>query len=140
MGIAMAASVERSAEYDVVVPVPTTSRRLRARGYNQAEVLAASVARRCGIALEVPLVRVDSKRSQTALGPRERRANVDRVFRSVRGVAGTALLVDDVLTTASTAGEAARVLRAAGAARVDVVTYARALPRLEARNERSSRG
>jgi ComF family protein len=117
----------------VVVPVPTTAERLRRRGYNQAELLAASFAERTGRPLcRAALVRQAEGRSQTELTPAERRANVRGVFapgRSHDGVVGArVLLVDDVLTTGSTASEAATALTTMGAKRVTLVTFARAFP------------
>lgn len=122
-----------SAPISVVVPVPTTRTRRRRRGYNQAAVLAEVVGR----ALERPVVGALRRRSggttQVALQPMERGRNVLRVF-SVEGVGGRrirgrhVLLVDDVLTTGATAGEASRALEAAGVTGVTLVTFARALP------------
>jgi len=116
----------------VVVPVPTTAKRKRARGYNQAELLAATFAARTGRALRHALVRRSEGRSQTALTPTERRENVRGVFAggpASGDVAGArVLLVDDVLTTGSTACEAAVTLAGLGASSVTLVAFARALP------------
>jgi len=115
-----------------VVPVPTTARRLRERGYNQAELLARRVARVTGVPLVPALARRGDRGSQTALTPSERRENVRGAFTPsltaarVRG--GHVLLVDDVLTTGATAGEAAEALVEAGAERVTLLAFARALP------------
>jgi ComF family protein len=116
----------------VVVPVPTTSKRRRQRGYNQAELLAESFAARTGRPIRRALVRRSEGRSQTALTPAERRENVRGVFApsAAEGdVAGTrVLLVDDVLTTGATASEAAAALVSRGASCVTLVAFARALP------------
>jgi ComF family protein len=116
----------------VVVPVPTTSERARARGYNQAEALACRVAAVSGLPLIAALERVGRQASQTVLRPDERRANVRGVFRPtpvgsgpVRGA--RVLLIDDVLTTGATACEAATVLSGMGAETVTLLTFARAL-------------
>jgi predicted amidophosphoribosyltransferase len=112
----------------VVVPVPTTSSRLRARGYNQAGLLADRVGARLGLPVGDALERVRGDVSQTALTPEERRSNVRGAFRCSGPVRGASvLLVDDVLTTGATAGEAATTLVAAGADRVVLVAFARAL-------------
>jgi ComF family protein len=115
-----------------VVPVPTTTKRKRRRGYNQAELLAECFARHTGRSVRRALVRRSAGRSQTALTPAERRENVRGVFapsRSPEGVAGArVLLVDDVLTTGSTASEAATTLASMGATCVTLVAFARALP------------
>ncbi|MGE0159185.1 MAG: ComF family protein [Gemmatimonadales bacterium] len=116
----------------VVVPVPTTTNRRRRRGYNQAELLAERFAACTGRSLRNALVRRSEGRSQTSLSPAERRANVRGVFApnpSVGSLEGArVLLVDDVLTTGSTAAEAATTLAAMGAAHVTLVAFARALP------------
>jgi ComF family protein len=116
----------------LVVPVPTTGKRRRQRGYNQAELLAERFAARTGRRLRRALVRRSEGRSQTSLTPAERRENVRGVFvaSAVEGdVAGArVLLVDDVLTTGATASEAASALVAMGASCVTLVSFARALP------------
>lgn len=125
----------------LVVPVPTTRARIRARGYNQAAVLADVVASRLDLPWTEALVRGAASESQTSLDPGARRANVRGAFSpSVRDLEGRdVLLVDDVLTTGATACEAARVLMDAGAASVALVTFARALPRISARLEARGR-
>jgi ComF family protein len=115
---------------DLVAPVPLHWWRRIKRGYNQCDVLAEHLARR----LRVPcwprcLRRTRYTPYQSSRTTAERRANVAGVFvartpASVRG--RTILLVDDVLTTGSTASEAARALKTAGAKRVVVAVLARA--------------
>jgi ComF family protein len=116
----------------VVVPVPTTPKRLRTRGYNQADLLAACFAERTNREVRRAILRRAEGRSQTSLTPAERRANVRGAFApspSQGDLAGArVLLVDDVLTTGSTASEAAVTLASMGAARVTLVAFARALP------------
>jgi len=117
----------------LVVPVPTTPGRLRARGYNQARLLAEEVARRAGGTLVDALSRADRGGSQVALQREERRANVQGAF-SVRAEAAASirgceiLLVDDVLTTGATASAAALSLSEGGATGVRLLTFARSLP------------
>ncbi|MDI9569332.1 MAG: ComF family protein [Pseudomonadota bacterium] len=118
--------------FDVVVPVPLHVRRLRERGFNQSLLLARTVAAGRGIPVDfVSLRRERDTPPQTAMGRNERRVNIRGAFAVVRrdrlrdrGV----LLVDDVYTTGSTLGECARTLLEGGAARVGVLTLARALP------------
>ena len=115
----------------VLVPVPTTKARARSRGYNQAALLAERVGQRLGLPVRHALERTSGSASQTRLRPDERAENVRGVFRCVRPgwVEGAdVLLVDDVLTTGATAGEAAGVLSDAGAASVALIAFARALP------------
>ncbi len=117
----------------IVVPVPTTARRHKMRGYNQAELLAESVAGSLRRPLCRALVRDSEGRSQTALTPAERRENVRGVFapatpRDPRVTDAHVLLVDDVLTTGATASEAAATLVGMGARSVTLLAFARALP------------
>jgi ComF family protein len=118
-------------DYDVIIPVPLHSRRLRWRGFNQAALLGAAVARRMARPLDVAsLARIRATPPQTSRNHRERRRNVEGAFAVTRPrlVANRrVLLVDDVMTTGATADECARTLLAAGARRVDVLTLARVL-------------
>lgn len=117
--------------YDLVVPVPLHRARLRWRGFNQAALLGAAVARRLGRPLDVAcLARVRPTPPQTMQSHDERERNVRDAFavRRPGRVAGRrVLLVDDVMTTGATANECARVLLKAGAHGVDVFTLARAV-------------
>ncbi|MFN8545876.1 MAG: phosphoribosyltransferase family protein [Candidatus Binatia bacterium] len=114
----------------LVVPVPLHPRRLRARGFNQALLLAHRLARRRCLDLGVrALVRLRDTAAQADLGADGRQANIRAAFavRQPATVVGRAIvLVDDVMTTGATANACASALRAAGAERVDVLTVGRA--------------
>jgi ComF family protein len=126
-----AAPALEAGAYDVVIPVPLHRTRLRWRGFNQAALLGVALARRLDCALDVAtLARVRPTASQTARDRTERARNVRDAFavrRPARVAGRRVLLVDDVMTTGATADECARVLRAAGARRIDVLTLARVL-------------
>ncbi|MCE5342615.1 MAG: ComF family protein [Eubacteriales bacterium] len=117
---------------ELCVAVPMHGKRLRRRGYNQAEVLAEAFAQSVGLRLEKDmLTRLHHKRSQVGQGRAARRENIAGAFAlcieaapKVRG--RRILLVDDVLTTGATAEECARVLLEAGAEQVRVLTACRA--------------
>ena len=113
----------------LVVPVPLHLSRLRARGYNQALLLARGLARRRGLACDARvLARTRATAEHATLGAEARRANVRDAFRLRAGAAlrhMTVVLVDDVLTTGATADACARVLHAAGACEVHVYTVGR---------------
>lgn len=122
-------------EARLVVPVPTTTVRLRERGYNQAERLARALAAISGRTTLPALQRGVGASSQTALLPAARLANVAGVFALVEGAAADIagehlLLVDDVLTTGATVIACTEALVAGGARCVTVVTFARATGRL----------
>lgn len=128
----MRAGEELFADTDLLVPVPLHRWRLLRRGYNQAADLANAVARQAGLPVLPDLVqRIRATRSQQGLSGRARRDNLGPgAFRvhpwHRRRVAGRRLvLIDDVLTTGATVAACARVLRRAGAERVDVLTLAR---------------
>jgi len=115
-------------EFDSIVPVPMHRSKLRQRGYNQAELLARALARRLRIRCDSALLRkrID-RRPQSTLPRSEREKNVRGAFvGSQRCRDRSILLVDDVCTTAETLRACAKVLIAAGAARVCAVVVAKA--------------
>jgi ComF family protein len=101
----------------MLVSIPLHARRERARGYNQSAVLAAAIAEATGARLCPALVRKRATRTQTRLGREARAGNVASAF-ALAGPAipesAAVILVDDVVTTGATLGEAARVLSGAG--------------------------
>ena len=115
-------------EEETLLPVPLHTTRLRERSFNQAVILAAGLQRRLGMLCRSDLlVRIRATRPQTELARPERQDNLQGAFHCLsRGVSGkNFLLVDDVLTTGSTAQACAAALKKAGAAQVRVVTAAR---------------
>ncbi len=123
------AGAELLAEADALVPVPLHWTRLFARRYNQAAVLAHAIHAAGGPPVGADwLVRRRRTPSQGKRNAAARERNVKGAFRVRPGrtVKDRAIiLVDDVFTTGATVGECARVLRRAGARRVDVLTIAR---------------
>lgn len=121
------------AEAELVAPVPLHWRRLFARRYNQAALLARALARREGLP-EIPdlLLRRRATPSQGRLTRAERHRNVAGAFavnpRRATALEGRRLLlVDDVMTTGATVAACSRAALRAGAAGVDVLVLARAL-------------
>jgi len=117
----------------LVVAVPLFPSKERARGYNQSVLLADAALKRLrpsGLVAAYGLLRrVRDTESQFALTPRMRRKNLRGAFAvadPARVAGREVLLVDDIYTTGATARECARVLMAAGAAKVWVATLARA--------------
>lgn len=118
---------------DFLVPVPTSVRNLRRRGYNQAQVIAAAMSD----ALRVPLLACLERRrqvgTQTTLNPAQRRANVSGAFvlsdSRREMVQGRRLaLVDDVLTTGATVLAAVQALAPGSPASVFACAFARTVP------------
>jgi len=112
-----------------IVPVPLHPLRQRERGFNQAQVLADEVGRALGVPVAPRvLVRGRPTPPQAGLRAADRQANVRGAF-VLRGTARWArvLVVDDVMSTGSTVGECARVLREGGTKEVVVLTLARAV-------------
>jgi ComF family protein len=118
-------------EADALVPVPLHWRRLWARRFNQSAALAQAIGRTRGVPVaREALRRVKATPQQVGLSRSARALNVQGAFRVPEAgrteVAGRRLvLVDDVLTSGATVDACARALLHAGAATVDVLTFAR---------------
>jgi ComF family protein len=111
-----------------LIPVPLAGRRLRDRGYNQSERIAAALGSRVKLPVRCDLLqRIRETRTQTALTPEARHANVSGAFHAGPVTGLELVLVDDVFTTGATLAAAAAALVGAGAARVEAVTFARAV-------------
>ncbi len=125
--------LDLASEPYTIVPVPTTPRRRRRRGYNQATLLAQALSELVGRPMLEALDRPVERPTQVSLPPDQRLANVQNTLVArdeARARLGgrTVLLVDDVLTTGATALEAARTLISAGAEHIYLGTFARTLP------------
>jgi ComF family protein len=112
----------------LLIPVPLSASRFRRRGYNQAIELARHLRRHLGVAVCTDLVtRIRDTPEQAGLNRKQRRRNLRGAFAVSRRIPGAHVaIVDDVVTTGSTANELAKVLKRAGAKRVDVWAVARA--------------
>ena len=127
-----------------LVPIPLGRARERHRGYNQSERLARALGRRWGRPVVPLLIRTRETKTQTALTPAARLANVAGAFQlrigdgglridgehvesAIRNPKSAIVLVDDVFTTGATLAEAARALERAGADTVLAVTFGRAV-------------
>lgn len=128
--IARCAAERFSGGFDAVTWVPVSAKRLRRRGFDQAELLARSACRLWNTRPEPLLRKTADNPAQSGLagGAAERRANVLGVYEPTDPVQienRRILLVDDIVTTGATLCECARTLREAGAAAVLCVTVAR---------------
>ena len=115
-------------DVDVMTFVPADRTRRLERGHNPAERLARELALLWELPCEPLLERVRGGRQRGATVAERR--SVRGAFRAVTTAPHHVALVDDVYTTGATASAASTALRAAGARRVDVVTFARALRRV----------
>jgi ComF family protein len=109
---------------DYIVPIPLHTRKLRERGYNQAELIARGASEVTGIPVRADLVRRSRfTQSQTTLSIDERKKNVEDAFeidpRKGDAIEGRSfILLDDVITTGATIEACGRALREAGASHV----------------------
>ena len=123
---------ESPSKFDCIVPVVSHPSRIRRRGYSQASLIASNLSERLDIPLlEDSLARVRNAPSQLSTRSREQRwENVQGSFISHDDLSGmVVLLIDDLVTTGSTAASAARALKSAGALGVFCVAVARATSR-----------
>jgi len=112
---------------DHILPVPLHASRLRERGFNQAVELARPIASQFGLPLELNAVRrVRATSPQSDLSRKERLKNIKGAFEVSRPLSGQVVIIDDVMTTGSTAHELASALLDAGAEQVSVWVCARA--------------
>jgi ComF family protein len=112
---------ERGVRADALVPIPLHKRKLRERGYNQSELIARGCSRTMGIPVRADFVyRGKFTQTQTMFSLEERKKNMENAFacRSSDAKGKVIILVDDVITTGSTIGSCADVLRNAGALRI----------------------
>jgi ComF family protein len=115
----------------LLVPVPLHRWRIWKRGYNQAALIASALARHAGLACELDLLRrTRATPPLRGLGRKERALAVRGAFRLAEGAkerieGRTIILVDDVFTSGATASACARVLKRGGAARVELLCWAR---------------
>jgi predicted amidophosphoribosyltransferase len=107
--------------------VPPDGDRRRKRGHHTAERLARELGRRWELPVEPLLTRTRAVPHQRGLGLAERRRNVRGAFRARAAAPPRVCVVDDVYTSGATVSAAASSLRKAGARRVEVVTFARAV-------------
>lgn len=117
--IAQCAAEHFSGGFDTVTWVPVSRKRLRQRGYDQAELLARSACRLWGVKPERLLEKAVHNPAQSGLEDAQARTdNVRDVYRAGNAAGKRILLIDDICTTGATLSECARTLREAGAASV----------------------
>ncbi|CDZ76958.1 DNA utilization protein GntX [Legionella massiliensis] len=111
---------------ECLVPVPSHPRRIRERGFNQAAELAKMLAKTLGLVCELNLCKkIIHTQPQASLNSKARRRNLRQAFQAKTKGYQHITLVDDLLTTGSTANELAKVLKQQGVSRVDLWCCAR---------------
>lgn len=113
---------------DYIIPMPLHISRLRSRGYNQAELIAQNLAQHLSLPLKTDLLqRTQHTTPQSQLSAIERKQNIQQAFFTQMSCADQHIaIIDDVVTTTSTARSAAHALKDAGARRVDIWGFSRA--------------
>jgi len=128
MGRQMAAALPVAPWPEVLLPVPLHWWRAWRRGYNQAEELAQALGQASGIPVDARLLRrVRATAPQTRLSRRERRRNLAKAFMVAEHGYRHVALVDDVVTTGSTATILTGLLRSSGVNTVEVWAVCRTL-------------
>ncbi|MDO8620848.1 MAG: ComF family protein [Candidatus Levybacteria bacterium] len=113
-----------------LVPIPLHSSKLRSRGYNQAEILAAALSKKLGFPTANLLKRLKKTPSLAGLTQKIRKANIKGAFeveKDKKEILKNAIifLVDDIFTTGATLNEAAKMLKKSGAKKVYGLALAR---------------
>ena len=115
--------------YDIIIPVPIHYNRKITRGYNQSALVAKSLAKKLDIKYEDKILfkKVNNK-PQSTKNKEERKNNVIGVYftkNEERVLGKKVLLLDDIYTTGSTVNECSKMLKIAGAKRIDIITIAK---------------
>jgi ComF family protein len=116
--------------YDIIIPVPLHSNRETIRGFNQSEELCKILSYKTGINYNNLIKRIIDTEQQANIKGEERFNNVRNAFTISENnliKEKKILLIDDVLTTGSTAGECYRELKHCGSGKIDILVLARSI-------------
>ena len=121
---------ENQISCDIISWVPLHKKRLRERGYDQAEIIARALSKKLGVPCQRLLVKESVNKRQSSIDNREeRKANVSGVYRCVSKeelLGKRVLLVDDIITSGATVGECAAMLKAFGCTEIYSAAFAAA--------------
>jgi len=111
----------------LLIPVPLHSRRLRDRGFNQAQEIARILSARLSIPIDThSLCRTRNTSAQSGLPKKERQRNIRNAFALSEKVTSPHVsIIDDVMTTGFTVNEIAKILRASGVSEIEIWVFAR---------------
>ena len=115
--------------YDIIIPVPISKKRLKLRGYNQSLLIAKDLAVELNTKIMNDiLIKQKNNKPQSELNKISREQNVKDVYKLLNKdkiINKKILLIDDIYTTGSTVNECSKVLKQAGAEKVDIYTLAK---------------
>lgn len=115
--------------YDIIVPVPISQKRKKQRGYNQSLLIAKDIAKELNVNLEPNLLKkAKHNKIQSTLNKVAREQNVKNVYQinEKENIQDEKiLLIDDIFTTGSTVNECSKMLKLAGAKKIDILTIAK---------------
>lgn len=126
-------------EFDMVVPVASSGKELRSRGYDVPRLLAQRLAQKINCPMRQALCKIKETKRQMSLSGKERRENLKGAFAvcDATDIKGKrVLIVDDVFTTGSTMNECAKALKKAGAKSCCGVVIAVTRQRIAERNSK----
>jgi ComF family protein len=124
----MSKHIETDQKQTVIVPVPTTTARIRQRGYDQAVLIARELSRLTGVPVISVLVR-EGRAHQVGASRRQRQSQLKGAFRAHRPArlhGKQVLLIDDVLTTGATFEAATQTLQSTGVSDITALAFATA--------------
>ncbi|MBR2847255.1 MAG: ComF family protein [Clostridia bacterium] len=120
--------------FDFILTVPPDKKRYRNRGFDHTALLGKAASEKLNVPfLDNAAVKIKSNLPQHRLNARQRAANVRGAYKVVKPdeiKCKNILLIDDVFTTGSTAGEVSKMLKKAGAKYVLVATIAKTVPKI----------
>ncbi|RTE65089.1 ComF family protein [Amphritea opalescens] len=126
--------VQTAPKPDLIVPVPLHPKRLHERQYNQAALVAKHLARQLGVPYSNRLlVKTKNTRHQADLNRKMRRKNLKSSFQCRGTPPASIAVVDDVMTTGTTAAEISRILKQSGCQQVYIWVIARTAKELHLR-------
>jgi len=115
--------------YDIIIPVPMYKKKVKARGYNQSELIARQLAKYFKIPINTKvLIKQKNTPMQSSLGKKDRIKNVQNVYKieHMEKIENkNVLLVDDIYTTGATVTECKKMLQLAGTKKVGIIIIAK---------------
>ena len=121
--------VQKLQEYDTIIPVPISKKRMKERGYNQSLLIAKKISKDVKISLQTNcLLKTKNIIEQSKLNKEQRKQNIQNVYELKNGEIlnnKRILLIDDIYTTGSTVNECSKVLKQANPNKIDIFVLAK---------------